>query len=362
MPALTLGEYELAQPLGLLAILAIIPVAFALRAASARGRAADAAYGGPPEIRAGVSEWRRRARTALAVAAIVLIAIALARPRWGESDIAVERRGIDVAIALDVSRSMSAADAEPTRARAAARGLQDLLRHMRGDRVGLVTFAGSAFERSPLTTDLDALAQLVARSQGEAPLVSPGTDLGGAIEIALNVLSVDSAAKTQVVVLVSDGEDREPQDRGERLEVALSRARDKRVRVYTVLAGTEGGARLTDRAAVGDEVSRANPSALERIARETGGEVRAVDQIAGLAVDFRRMSQSLFEQERDRAPIERFQWFAGVALLLLLAQTALGDGVGRRRSVAAAAPAGAVLPALLALVLAGCAGTALYRV
>ena len=165
MPFPSSLPFDFAQPAALLALLALIPAAWAVRHAAHRARRAEAAYGGPDELRLGVARWRGRARVALALAALLLLVIALARPRWGRAQVPIERRGIDVVIALDVSRSMSASDVAPTRARAALAGLQSMIEHLQGDRVGLVTFAGSAFMRAPLTTDLDAVSQLVARAR-----------------------------------------------------------------------------------------------------------------------------------------------------------------------------------------------------
>ncbi|MEX2229612.1 MAG: VWA domain-containing protein [Dehalococcoidia bacterium] len=353
---------DFAQPLALVALLAVEPARYAMGLAARHDRVIATAYGGPADLRTGPGARRRRVRDALLIGVIALTAVAIARPRWGAADVPLERRGIDVAIALDISRSMSAADVAPTRSAAAADGLSALLQHLPEDRVGLVTFAGSALARAPLTTDLDAIRQLIARAQGEAPLVQPGSDLGAAIETALALLDIDEPAGTQVIVLVSDGERVDPSAGAAALDAALAHARERGVRVYAVIAGTAAGGRLTDHAATAGEISRADAGVLERIASESGGEATTVEAVAGLAVEFRRMSQSLFAQETQIALVERFQWFVGGALVLLLAHGALGAtrGRGRRRAWRrrqATAPALAVL----ALVLVGCSGTALYR-
>ena len=363
------------QPLGLVALIALPLLLIAERHRAQRRSAADARYGGSPSLRLGRDVASERARTALLLAAIVLLALAVARPRWARAPAPIEQRGIDVAIVLDVSRSMTATDIAPSRAAAAARGLRAMLAHMQGNRVGLVTFAGSAFERSPLTLDLGALATLVDRAQIEAPLVQPGTDLRLAIETALNLLTVDDAARTQAIVLVSDGE-----DLGTGIASALQRARDRHVPVYAVFAGTEAdvalppiastltslrGAPATPPRAAPD-VTRAARAPLETIARETGGQLRDLPATPGLAVEFRRLRQTQFATADRPAPIERFAWFLGGALALLLAHTlvpvargappapqpAPGSRRGAARGVAAATAA---------LILVGCTGTAAYR-
>ncbi|MPZ98256.1 MAG: VWA domain-containing protein [Dehalococcoidia bacterium] len=340
-------------PLALLTLLTLVPLAWALRYAAARRLEADAAFGGHASLRLGASPGRRRVRDVMLIGAAALLAIAVARPQWGTQDARVERRGIDVVVALDVSRSMSAADVAPSRAEASAAGLGELLTHLRGDRAGLVTFAGTAFERSPLTLDLGALDTLVQRAQQEELLVRPGSDLGGAIEASLEVLDVDDPADAQVIVLVSDGE-----DLGEGLEPAMAQALDQGVRVYTVVAGTEAGAEITDQ--IAPEMTRADRTTLAAIAETTGGELRELESLPGLAVAFRRLRQSLFDEETERAPVERFQWFLGGALLLLLLQGAVGEAArvrppmpGRRAAVGAFG-AGALL-------LFGCGGSAVYQ-
>ena len=342
----------LADPLALAWLLALAPVAAAAPWAARRRRTAEAAFGGPPALRPPRRAWRRRARGALLAAALVLAALAAARPQWGVEERPLTRLGIDVAVALDISRSMTAPDAPPSRAEAAAAGLADLLAHLRGDRVGLVTFAGEAFPRSPLTLDLGALAQLIARARNEAPLVARGTDIGGALDAALALLDVEDAAATQVVVLVSDGEDVAAGP-----SAALERAAERGVRVYAVAVGSEEGAALPPRGGEGaaGPVSRADPDALRRLAEATDGDLRPLEAIAGLAVEFRSLRRSAFDESANDAPVDRFQWFLAGALALLIAQALLAGGSRAPRSLAAAGAA-SLLP--LALLAAACADAA----
>lgn len=344
----------LAAPQALLALLALPALAWAVRRADARRRDGDAAYGGSEALRRGRSPARRRAQTALLFAALALVAMAVARPRWGSEDVQVSRSGIDIAIALDISRSMTADDVEPSRAAAAAAGLQRMLDSLRGDRVGLVTFGGSAFSRSPLTLDLEAVAQLVGQAQGEALLVRPGTNLGTALEQAITLLSVEDRAATQVVVLVSDGE-----ELGRRLDAAIRRAQDAGIRIYTVAAGTEAGAPIPSDDQGGTELSRLDRATLSRIAAETGGQLRELDGVAGLAVEFSRLRQSQFAEAEQPAPVERFQWFVGAALALLFVQSLIGEAARPGPLRAGRITLGAT--ALLAALFVACGGSAAYR-
>lgn len=356
-------------PLALLALLTLLPIAGAWWYARRVASRAEAVYGGPDALRRGRSRSRIRLRSLLFVAAVALLVIAAARPQWGGTEGALTRRGIDVAIALDVSRSMSATDVAPSRAGAAAAGLDDMLSHLRGDRVGLVTFGGSAFARSPLTLDLDAVSFLINRAQGEGALVEPGTDIGKAITTAVQLLDVPDRASTQAIVVLSDGE-----NLGQNLDAAIEAARSRDIRIYTVAVGTDDGAAVPARTpgtrqpapAAEGGLSRADRGTLGRIAGETGGETREVQNIAGLAVEFARLQQTSFDEDSERIPVERFQWFLGAALLLLLVQWMIAEGRRTDATLSLRRPgqrtALAVLGSLAAAtLLTGCGGTAAYR-
>ncbi|MDO9446278.1 MAG: VWA domain-containing protein, partial [Dehalococcoidia bacterium] len=306
----------------------------------------------PAALRMGSSHGRRVLHTTLVVLATALLVLAAARPQWGRADAEVVQRGIDLVIVLDVSRSMLAEDIVPSRAGAAALGIEAMLTHLTGNRVGLVTFAGTAFERSPLTLDLDAVSSLVLRSQQEAPLVRPGTNLGGALNTALNALTVDDPAQAQAILLVTDGEEIEGD-----VQDAIKGAQDKGVRVYTVFAATDTPTSLPATSG-GQDVTTAKRDALRRIADETGGELRDVSSIPGLAVEFRRLRQTQFEAATEQQPIDRFSWFLGAAVALLAADLAIGEASRLRRP---RLRGGLVTSAFVALLLAGCAGTSLYR-
>jgi len=142
--------------------------------------------------------------TALAVAAFLGV-VALAGPRWGEERIVAETRGLSVVIAVDISRSMLAEDATPSRLRRAVREARRLVQDLDGDRVGLIAFAGSSYILSPLSIDgsaltlyLDALDPDMA-SQG-------GTGLAPALRQGGELLQASSDLADRVLVVFTDGE------------------------------------------------------------------------------------------------------------------------------------------------------------
>lgn len=353
--------------------LAAVPVAvWLVRMEARRRRAARLAFGGPVASLARSRAIAGRIAASLLVVAVVLTALTFARPRWGSQEVPLEQRGIDVVVVLDVSRSMLAEDVSPSRARASAATVNALLTHLQGNRVGLVTFAGSAFPRSPLTLDIEAVQSLVRGAQGESSLVRPGSDLGGAVQAALALLDVEDRALSQAVVVVTDGEVYEADITA--VGAAASRARRDRVRVFGVFAATEAPVALPASSG-GTDTTRGQRTPLAALAEATGGEVRDLERAAGLAVEFRRLQQTRFAEASRHTGVERFQWFAGAALALLVVQTALARWAEheerprparrrrtrRRRTRAAAALVASILAAV---VLGGCAtvlGTPAYR-
>lgn len=355
-------------PLALFALL-LVPVAVLFaRLEVRRRRSAQVALGGPQ-----VTHARRHlgsvAQATLFVVAITLAVLAFARPRWGSEEIPLEQRGIDVVVVLDISRSMLAQDVLPSRAQASSAAVGELLTHLQGNRVGLVTFAGSSFARSPLTLDTEAVRTLVRRAQDESSLVRPGSDIGGAVSAGLALLDVKDRATTQVIVLVTDGEVQQGDITA--VGAVAAKARSQGIRVYGVYAASDEPTALPI-ASGGTDVTRGQRTPLNALAEQTGAQVRDVGQAAGYAVEFRRLQQTRFAEASREARVERFQWFAGASLALLVVQsllpTAASSSLVRRRSQFRHRRGlrSATLTSLLAvsLLLSGCTtllGTAVYR-
>ena len=186
----------------------------------------------------------------LLTAAVALASFAAARPQIGTNDKRVEERGIDAVVVLDVSTSMLAQDAQPTRLARAQDEIQAMLDRMHGDRVGLVIFARDPFVRSPLTTDIAALRSITGGVGEERVLVSPGSDLGSAIAAATKLLRIDDGAGKAMIV-VSDGE-----DHGASIAPAVAQAKGADIHIYTAGVGTERGAPVRDVDAVTFETRR----------------------------------------------------------------------------------------------------------
>ena len=142
--------------------------------------------------------------TALSISAFLGV-VALAGPRWGEENIVAETRGLSLALAIDISRSMLAEDVSPNRLGRAVREARRLVQDLNGDHLGLVVFAGSSYILSPLSVDGSALGlYLDALDPGVAS--EGGTGLTGALRQGGELVSAGSELADRVVVVFTDGE------------------------------------------------------------------------------------------------------------------------------------------------------------
>lgn len=278
---------------------------------------------------------RRQTRRWLTVGAVLAISIAVLQPSWGRASASVEQRGVDILVCLDVSRSMLARDLAPDRLRRAHAEIRALAERARGDRIGLVAFAGEARLVAPLTQDMssiDALLDLV----DTLAVDKGGTDIGAALDVALGALR-GASGDHEVVLLLSDGEDLE--GRG------LARARECRDRGITVhcvgfgsalgakIPIAEGGGESFLRDRRGKEVvSALDPASLRRIAEATRGSYVNAARVEPLVDLYERrvlpMARKAFEANSRDHRAQHFQWPVLVALLLSLLELALP--VGRR--------------------------------
>ena len=312
-----------------------IPLAWALFALLRRRRAALAQLVDPALLGVLAPAWnpaRAKSRLVLRVLALALLVLALARPQWGFRWEEVRRQGLDLVVALDTSRSMMASDIKPTRLQQAKWGIRDLLRNLRGDRVGLVPFAGSSILQCPLTIDYAAFA-MTLDDVYSGIIPKGGTAIEQALRTAVAAFPADRTAD-RVILLITDGEDHE----GDPLAL-LPELKEKGIRVYTIGIGTlEGemvpagdgqGGYFKDRQ--GQIVKTAlKEDVLQKLALGTGGTyVRSAPGDTGLERVFNESIANLkrSEQENRTAKIyeERFVWPIAAALLLLAWEALLGD-------------------------------------
>ncbi len=286
-----------------------------------------------------VSFGRQWVRWALVLSAMVAIVLAAVGPRWGVVYEDVPRRGIDIIFVLDVSRSMLAEDVKPNRLDRAKQAISDVLDVLGGDRVGLVTFAGTPVLNCPLTINYSAF-RMTLNEVGPLSSTRGGTLIGDAIRLA-QASFVDKIKKYKAIVVITDGEDQESYP----VEAAKKAYGEHGIRVYTIgLGDTNEGARIpTDKNGQrlymqhdGQVVwSKMNPKALRDIAVAGGGTyVPAGTENFDLGEIYLHKIAPAEKREFEASRIERykvrFQWFAGAALLMLL----LASMMSERKAVA----------------------------
>jgi len=266
-----------------------------------------------------------RRRLALATAAFLLIVAALCQPQWGEVYSQRQAKSLDLLIALDVSRSMLADDLPPNRLTLAKAAIAKLLPRLRGDRVGLIAFAGSAFMVCPPTSDYSTFAGVLAES-GPDLLPLGGTSLANALREAERALTV---TRGKSLIVISDGE-----DHGDETLAAATALRKAGVSVHVVAVGTDSGGLIPlpggefhkDRQ--GTLVrSRLNREMLHDLAQAGGGRLFDLatqpDALETLhALDL--ASQEKHDRRETRRQLaERFQIPLALALLLLAGESFL---------------------------------------
>ncbi|MCS3758039.1 VWA domain-containing protein [Salinibacter ruber] len=311
-----------------------------------RRRAAREQFGHPGAVRRLATTRRPRRRmweAGLVVGALLLGAVALMGPRWGTEVRTVERRGLDLVVALDVSASMRAQDVPPSRLRRAKNEIRTLVDDLSGDRVGLVLFAGSGFVQSPLTTDYGAF-RLFLDAAAPDQVSTPGTDVSAAVDAGLRAFGAprptdDTTAspeepRPRALLIVSDGENHAGD-----LDAARQRAEEAGVTLLTAGVGTEDGARIPvyengrrvdyKRNRQGEVVrSRLREAPLTRLAR-SGAYFRvgaAASALSDVPAALRQIGATTYDAERFADYEEMYQWPLAAALLLLLAASVLPTG------------------------------------
>lgn len=266
-------EIRFADPWLLLLLIAVpVLAAFAIRFPRRGGVLSFGTTAVAPVAR---RTWRMRLELMLPVlrlAAVVALIVAVARPQRGEAVTRAELEGIDIALAYDVSSSMTQPFGRSgSRRDAAQEVITRFVMERSGDRVGLIVFQGSTIELSPLTTDYHAVTEALA----DAPRLRlpDGTAIGGAIAGSLQVLN-ESESASRIVILLTDGENNaatiEP--------LAAARlAQELGIRVYTIGVVSPG---LTNQS---QSTLNVNETALKEIANITGGTYNRAEDPDALA-------------------------------------------------------------------------------
>lgn len=333
-----------AQPEYLYA-LTLIPVLAVFYAVAFRNKTRALARFGHQELLAKMmrttSFRRQRVKAGLMVAAFACFIMALARPQLGTATEVVQREGMEIVIALDLSNSMLADDIRPNRLERAKHAIRRLMDRFQGDRVGLVVFAGAAFLQCPLTTDYGAVAMFLDGVDTQT-IATQGTAIGEAVYASVKAFGERKSQRHKIVVLLTDGEDHESDP------VRAARdAADLGVRIYTIGIGTPMGApvpiknpdgtvsgyKRTDEGGI--VMSRLDEVTLEQIANVSNGKyyrsTLAENELDTIYDEISTLEKEAFESREFTRYEERYQIFLLLGLALVCLETLLTDRVNPDR-------------------------------
>lgn len=284
-----------------------------------------------------LSPFRYLLKFLLITVALALLIFSLAGPRVGSKLKEVEKTGRELIFALDVSNSMLAEDLKPNRLEVAKMALNNLLGKLENDKIGLIVFAGDAYVQIPITTDY-AAARLFLNSVTTDMISKQGTAIGSAIDLAMNSFTPDlnagnsaenESAGSKAIIIITDGENHE-----EGVFKSAEEAAKKGIIIHTIGLGDPKGVPIplyqgSNNFLKDNEgnvvVSRLDENTLKRLAAAAGGYyINAGSHGGGVSQLTKKLDE--MRSEKYKAKIfaeyaERYQYFLGLGLLLLLIET-----------------------------------------
>ena len=274
---------------------------------------------------------RMMLKASLILAAFYLFVVSLANPRLGYEVEEVERKGLDIVFALDISKSMLCEDVVPNRIERAKQLIRNILSELSTDRIGLVVYAGSAFPQMPITTDY-TMAMMLLDHINTNMVSSQGTALSEALELCEDFFE-DQLGAAKVVIVLSDGEDHE-----EGAKEIAERMRDNKFSIYTVGIGTKSGAPIPQKRGerlIGYKkdsngkvvITKLDESQLIEIAGVGKGEYydlsKSSARLSNLMSDLNSLERKSYDSTELKNYKDQFQWFLALGLILIFMEEIL---------------------------------------
>lgn len=277
------------------------------------------------------SRFKPALKFVLFLLALVSLTMALVNPKLGTKMETVTREGVDIVFAIDVSKSMDAEDVAPNRLEKSKQLITQIIANLGSDRIGLIGYAGSAFPQLPITTDYGS-ARMFLQSMNTDMVSSQGTAIRDAIEMSKTYFD-EGNQTSKVLIIISDGEDHGGDAIGMAKEVA-----NLGIRIVTIGVGTpkggpipikRGGITQSFKKDMNGEtvITRMDDQILKQIAAVSNGEYisgNVTAEVTDKVSEFlRTLDQTEFEARQFAEYQSHFQWFLGLAFLLLLADVFL---------------------------------------
>ena len=263
------------------------------------------------------------------ILAAALLLVAASDPQIGTKLETVKQSGIDIYILLDVSLSMQAQDIQPSRLDKAKLEISNLIQQLRGDRLGLIVFAGEPFVQFPLTTDYSA-ANLFLNAASTSSVPEQGTAIAAAINLAVKSFDYKTNSE-KVIVIFTDGEDHQGDIKG-----AIENAKKHNIRIFTIGLGSPEGVPIPIYNDQGQQIgfkkddkgnivlTKMEPATLQEIASETRGKyfqgANGRDELSIIYNDLSKIKKTEFGEKRVTDYEDRFYYFLAPAILLLLVE------------------------------------------
>jgi Ca-activated chloride channel family protein len=292
-----------------------------------------------PQLSATVDRPRRVFRFGLQLLGLTAAVLALTQPRWGYQFQDVQRKGLDLFIAVDTSRSMLSNDVQPNRLERVKLATQDLINQTQGDRVGLIAFAGRAFVQAPLTIDYDAVVESI-NDLDTKTIPEGGTNISEAINLAARTFG-KTAMGNRALIIFTDGEELS----GDAVKTAKTAA-DNGIRIFTIGVGTPQGSLIPVPDENGGSAFVKDPSGqvvkskldenrLREVAQATGGLYFHLESGPSTmrqlySEGLQKMKAAEMDVRLSRRPIERYHWPLGLTLVVLTLSILIGERKRKR--------------------------------
>jgi Ca-activated chloride channel family protein len=260
--------------------------------------------------------------------------VGLAGPKVGTQVKQVKRKGVDLLIALDLSGSMNAEDVKPSRLKKAKHEITRLVHRIKGHRIGLIVFTGSAYLQSPMTLDYSAF-QLFLNIAKTSQMPNSATNFKAAMETASKSFkdlssgdNENSSKASKVLLIISDGG-----NHGQPYSKELAALRKQGVSIYTIGIGTTAGGTIPvydqsgtltghKRDKEGDIVNtKLHPKVLQNIARKGDGKYYSIQSgqggIDAFLARLDKLQEGVFSSKKYAEYKNQYQWLAGIGLAFL---------------------------------------------
>ncbi len=272
------------------------------------------------------SNFKLNLKLILECLAILLLSIGLANPKIGTELNSINREGVDIVFAIDVSKSMLAEDVAPNRLLRSKRIISEIINSLNSDRVGIVAYAAQAIPQVPLTTDFASVKNFLQIIDTDM-LSSQGTSIDSALNLAANFFDQNSETN-RVLILLSDGEDHDDIP-----ESLINLIIENNINLISIGVGQDNGSTIPIKVngridsykkdSNGEVViTKRNSEILNKIANSSGGEYIdgniTEEALENVKVKLDKIDKSEFETSQFVEYKQQFQIFILLALLFII--------------------------------------------